>query len=84
MIAQRAQKRLIDRSADKPLRAGIISQHEFQRIRLSLDPEAVAQLHVVRDGKRRRFAGVDNDCIVVRLRNGTDPFAELADEEIVP
>lgn len=84
VIAERAQERLVDSSADKLRRELVVVQHIANRIGLFFDPEHVSLFDVVSHLVGLRLACVCDDSVILRRRDGSDALAEDTSEEVVP
>ena len=88
VVAKGVQEGLVDGATDELLRHGVFAvvaaQHVQHGVRLLLHPELVVSLHVVLEAEGLRFTGVDDNTVVARARDGANPRAEDAGEEIVP
>jgi hypothetical protein len=84
VVAQCRQERLVYGTANILLMKRIHIQHIHERVRLSLDPEAIALCDVSSNLVRLRLARIRNDVIIIWASNGSLVFVEVADEEVVP
>ena len=65
VVRKRRQESLVDGGACKVLRELVVRQHVDDGVRLTLDPEMVAQLGVVSDVEDLALASVRDDIVVV-------------------
>ncbi len=84
MVAQRTEKRLVDRSPRELLRVLVPVEHVLERIGLPLEPEQIREANVLLNRERTRLAGIDDYVLIGRVAHRSYAVAEGAREEVVP
>lgn len=84
VVRQSAQKGLIHGTTRKLARPGVRGEHIREGVRLSFDPELVAEFHVALDRVGAGLACVGDDVVVFGGSDGAGGLVHVAREEVIP
>lgn len=82
VVGEGGEEGLVDRATSKVLGQGVVGEHVEDGVRLGLDPELIAQMHVVGYIVDFRLAGVGDHGVVVGRGNRACLVVDLASEEV--